>query len=167
MTPDEAYDFRHGRKRRRPAHRLTDLQLSEVSCVDVPANAGARHLLFKNLAAVDTSPALPPLPAHVIAAMAQDAVAKVLVRIEASVARADAIAARMTAAPVAKGVDTVAEALAVAAAREERPQQFWADALRDLGRAIAPDLPPADQMHAALGDPRGRKLLDAKLGARR
>lgn len=42
---------------RRGAKRLTALELAEVSCVDVPANQGARALLFKNLAAVDGAPA--------------------------------------------------------------------------------------------------------------
>ena len=36
--------------RRRKARRLTQLDLGEVSVVDVPANTGARHVLFKNLA---------------------------------------------------------------------------------------------------------------------
>src|SRR4051812_33287447 len=62
MTPTEA--IRRRRKRTAvPGKRLTSLELAEVSCVDVPANAGARHLLFKNLAMVDDKPAEDAPPA--------------------------------------------------------------------------------------------------------
>ncbi len=43
-----------------PARKLTELSLAEVSCVDVPANQGARHLMFKNLAQVDPRPPAGP-----------------------------------------------------------------------------------------------------------
>lgn len=45
------------------ARRLTQLSLGEVSCVDMPANPGARHLMFKglaNAAAIAKSDAAPP-----------------------------------------------------------------------------------------------------------
>jgi hypothetical protein len=162
MTPDEAFDFRFGRKRR-PVTRLRDIELSEVSCVDVPANSGARHLMFKN-AIADTSPAPLPVPQAVLDPLVNAAVAKAVARIEASLARTDAIAARMDAQPVAKGADAVAEALGAAAAREERPEAYWRTALAELARSIAPDAGPAERMGLVLADPRGKLLVQALTG---
>jgi hypothetical protein len=163
LGPIEAAIARR-RKRGLSVARLHDIELSEVSVVDLPANEGARHLLHKHLHQDPVPAPLEPVPAHELARLAKDAVAKVCAEIAGREARITAIADRMTAAPIAKSEGKVAEALTAADAGEERDQEFWAAALRDLGRTVAPDLPPADQAHRALADPRGVRLLRAKLG---
>jgi hypothetical protein len=177
MTP-EAFVAR----RRKPASaikQLTQLELTEVSMVDMPANPGARHLFFKSLAEIAKAEPVTMTPAE-IEALAAAEVAKAVAMIGARMDRAEAIAARV-AGGTAQGSaairpsgrtnatkgEALAEAVRLAKAAEEQPPAYWRTALRLLGELLAPDASPSEQEHAALASPDGQILLRALAGDKR
>ncbi|MDO9713765.1 hypothetical protein [Paracraurococcus lichenis] len=164
--------------RRRRKRRLTDLELAEISVVDLPANTGARQVLFKNLAAPEVAM---PLDPDALRRMAEAAVAKVAAQIQAHADAAGRAAARLQAGGDAvhktaagTGAADLAEALelaragAAARARQREgsspPASYWQAALAALGERLLPGAPPSSQMNEALRSPEGRLLVAAMQG---
>jgi len=184
MTPQEA---RRRKKRQKPDIRLTDIELAEVSLVDMPANPGARVMLFKNTSNIDAAGGggdAPPAADH----------AARIAELEAALAERDALLAERDAqlahlaerlledeaepapirapppSPPPARVETAHEreaaelgGLAIVAREGRYPETraFWRAAIDQLGRHLAPDEPPARQLRIALQDPRGQDLLRA------
>lgn len=154
--------------RRRRGKRLTNLQLSEISIVTMPANPGAMAVLHKSNAAQEV-----PMTAAeqtYIEASASAAVAVVLAKMTADAAAARAALARMLGGSVQKASQdgaVVAEAVRAAQAGEDHPPVFWRAALRALGEQLEPDAPPSAQAQAALGSGTGRWLTVGLTGDRR
>jgi hypothetical protein len=179
MTPDDLRtlaELRRVRQARRngvplAGKRLTNLELGEVSIVDIPANQGAAHLFNKRLDDIGKADELALSPAAV-AALVREVVGEKLAEISAGLARAEATAQRVTGARGGGGsagaapAATVAEAVRAARAAEDHPPAFWRAALRSLGELEAPDATPTEQQHAALRHPDGRMLLEALTGGR-
>jgi hypothetical protein len=165
MTPDpDAHLLPHLRRRRK---RLTDLQLSEISIVTMPANVGARQLLHKT---AEPEPAMTPLDHAYIEASATAAVAAELAKMAGHAAAAGAALARLEARSIHKaGQDGVTVTAAVQAARagEDRPAAFWRAALRQLGAELQPDGTAATQAQAAMETPEGKALVAGLTGDRR
>jgi hypothetical protein len=156
-------------RRRKPASaikQLTQLELTEVSMVDVPANPGARHLFFKSLAEITEAEPAPMTPAD-IEALAAAEVAKAVAAIGVRMDRAEAIAARVAGRDVRNRTLPLVEAVRLAKADEEQPPAYWRTALRLLGELLAPDASPSEQEHAALASPDGQILLRALAGDKR
>jgi hypothetical protein len=166
MTPDlEAHLPLHLRRRR--GKRLTDLQLSEISIVTMPANTGARQLLHKT---AEPEVAMTAADHDRIEAAARAGVAAVLTKMTADADAAATVLARMTAASIHKageGAAGVAAAVQDARAAEDRPAAFWRAALRQLGADLLPDGTAADQMQRAMASPEGRTLTAAMTGDKR
>jgi hypothetical protein len=141
-----------------PRKRLVDIELVEVSIVDVPANTSAKQLLRKHLHSADAV----ELDAGALDKVVTAAVAKALAGIRGTLDRANAAADRVAADTIAKTAgDDVAEAVGLARARADKPAQFWRAALARLGQQLAPGAPPTAQLQAAMADPRGRLLVQA------
>jgi hypothetical protein len=164
MTP-EAFVARH-RKPASSAKRLTQLEVSEVSMVDMPANPGARHLFFKGLSEIAKTEPATMTPAA-IEALAAAEVAKTVAMIGARMDRAEAIAARVAGHDVRNRTLPLAEAVRLAKAAQDQPPAYWRTALRLLGEMLAPDASPSEQEHAALASPDGQILLRALAGDKR
>jgi porphobilinogen deaminase len=175
MTPDDLHTLTELRQRRAmqrkgltpQSKRLHDLELSEVSVVNVPANAGAAHLFHKGLHHIEKSEALPLSPQGAVALMGE-LLTEQLTAIAAGIAKVEATAERVIAgggggAPAAP---VVAEALRAARAAEDHPPEFWRAALRHLGEIQAPDASPLQQQHEALAHPDGHVLVRALTGGR-
>lgn len=179
------------RRRKAGARRLTDLTLGEVSCVDVPANQGARHVMFKNLAAIVASNGSPAMHKaatdETFAALTSrcaDLQRRLAERDEELAAMADRIAvlslmaapaiAEKAAAALAPPVSAQARqdsrmsglAIFAKAHPDKGSRASWHGALIELGAHLAPDLPPTAQLQQALQDPRGQVFLAAKMDAR-
>jgi hypothetical protein len=156
-------------RRRKPASaikQLTQLELTEVSMVDMPANPGARHLFFKGLSEITEAEPTTMTPAA-IEALAAAEVAKAVTAIGARMDRAEAIAARVAGGSVRNRTLPLAEAVRLAKAAEDQPPAYWRTALRLLGELLAPDASPSEQEHAALAHPDGQVLLRALAGDER
>jgi hypothetical protein len=166
------------RRRKRTAyagalHSLRNLELAEISCVDLGANEGAKALLFKNLARVDTGEgaplaASPPpiLPAD-IDKMVAHAMAKVTARMEAA-----AIGKALPPSRPATAHERESEQLTslAALAREGQPsapRAYWHSVLTQLGEHLLPDASPLERQRAAMADPRGRSFVTALMACER
>lgn len=174
--------------RRRKARRLTQLDLGEVSCVDVPANTGARHVMFKNLASIQRR------SSEMTKGDAEETQAAMLARIAglqrqladkdqelAFMADRIAVLSTMAAGPIEaaakaalappldvhKRREAELSGLAIVAKEGRNPgtRATWHSALVDLGQHIAPDLPPTVQLAKAIQDDRGKIFLAAKMAA--
>lgn len=168
MTADEAERHLPPHLRRRCGKRLTDLQLSEISVVTMPANPGAMALLHKSNAFQEVP--MTAVDQAYIEASARAAVAAALAKMEGDAAAAAASLARLTAGSVQKGGQdgaAVAEAVQAAQAGEDRPADYWRRALARLGETLLPEGTATDRMQAAMASRDGRALVGALTGDKR
>jgi uncharacterized coiled-coil protein SlyX len=183
------------KRRRRTAggpvpRRLTALELGEVSLVDLPANAGSRHILAKIAEGqpaedagadpdAEQAATIEDLRRQIAESQAahaenQAALAVVTERLIAATSAAAAPAAPepAPAEPAApeppartpwQREDAELAGLAIIAQEtpEKAGREFWRGQIDALGRHLAPNEPPTRQVAAALDDPRGRAFVEA------
>jgi uncharacterized coiled-coil protein SlyX len=166
---------------------LTSIELGEVSVVDAPANSGARHLMFKNTAAIgdgqpaeDADPEQDADQAAVVADLRRQ-IAEAQTAHAANQAALAVVTEQLLAAPPAppepaasqpppapvptpwERADTELAALAIIAREtpEKASRTFWRQQVDLLGRHLGPDRSATEQVALALDDERGHAFVEA------